>query len=81
VRVAGRDLAPEVLERLKVEAPTQSRRQLARQLCSEAGWLSPSGRPALMAARKALAKLTRADTCPRHSIPPLAADSVLGTER
>jgi hypothetical protein len=70
MRIAGRELAPELLEQLKLEALSLSRRQLARRLCREPGWLSPSGRPSLMSARKALARLTRAGLLPPPLHPP-----------
>lgn len=72
MRIAGRYLAPELIERLKQDAGSTSRRQLARRLCEEGGWRSPSGRPALMSARKALAHLTRVGLLPPpvHSAPP-----------
>lgn len=57
--LAGRALDPELMEKLRDQAAHCSRRRLAEVLCQEANWLSPSGRPALMSARKALAKLTR----------------------
>lgn len=72
MRIAGREIATEVLEQIKAEAATSSRRQLAKLLCSQAGWISTTGKPALMSARKALAQLTRAGhlTPPRHLAPP-----------
>jgi hypothetical protein len=71
VRIAGREIAAEVLEQIKAEAATSSRRLLAKLLCAQAGWVSTTGKPALMSARKALAQLTRAGHLPppRHSAP------------
>lgn len=65
--LAGRELEPEVLMRLKDLAGSRSRRQLAEDLCREGHWSSPNGRPALMSARKALAALTRKGHLPAPS--------------
>ena len=62
--IGGRVLEPTLLEKLKVQARTCSRRQLASVLCEEANWRSPSGQPALMSARKVLARLTKAGHLP-----------------
>jgi Domain of unknown function (DUF4338)/Transposase Tn5 dimerisation domain/Transposase DNA-binding len=59
VRIAGRELPPEVLQELQQRAADCSRRGLAIQLCEQAGWQSPTGQPALMTARKVLAELAR----------------------
>ncbi|HXI53547.1 MAG TPA: Druantia anti-phage system protein DruA, partial [Candidatus Saccharimonadales bacterium] len=58
MRIAGRDLSTELLEQLQQKAADCSRRKLAVELCGQADWRTPSGRPALMTARKALAQLT-----------------------
>lgn len=62
--IGGRVLEPELLDQLNAQAPSCSRRQLAQVLCEQAHWRSPSGQPALMSARKALAQLTRAGQLP-----------------
>src|SRR5271169_875703 len=62
--IGGRVLEPELLEELKGQAQTCSRRQLARLLCERADWRSPCGGLALMSARKALAQLTEAGQLP-----------------
>ena len=62
--IGGRVLAPALLEKLQGQAASCSRRQLARLLCAEANWRSPSGQPALMSARKVLARLTKAGQLP-----------------
>jgi hypothetical protein len=59
MRLAGREIAAELLQELQQRAPECSRRELARELCARGGWLAPGGRPATMSARKALAELTR----------------------
>ena len=64
MRIAGRELPAEVLDQIKTDATTFSRRQLAERLCSQAGWVSASGTPPLMSARKALAQLTRQGLLP-----------------
>lgn len=69
MRIAGRELPPDLLPRLQEQAPRCSRRQLARTLCAQAGWLSPSGQPAWMTARKALAHLTRHGLLPPPHLP------------
>jgi hypothetical protein len=66
--IGGRVLEPALLEKLKGQAPTCSRRQLARLLCEQADWRSTSGQPALMSARKALARLTEAGQLPPPSL-------------
>jgi hypothetical protein len=68
--IGGRMLEPALLEKLQVQAQTCSRRQLANLLCEEANWRSPSGQPALMSARKVLARLTKAGQLPPSSQPP-----------
>ncbi len=55
--VAGRPVSTELLEELKQMAGTCSRRQLARQLCQQMAWRSPSGGLPLKAARLALKEL------------------------
>jgi hypothetical protein len=65
--IGGRVLEPALLEKLKVHAQTCSRRQLAKLLCAEGNWRSPSGQPALMSARKVLAGLTKAGQLPPPS--------------
>jgi Domain of unknown function (DUF4338)/Transposase DNA-binding/Transposase Tn5 dimerisation domain len=74
VRIAGREISPDLLQALKQQAGDCSRRQLAATLCAQAQWRSPSGRPALMTARKALAQLTRQGLlpAPHHTPPPKA---------
>ena len=66
--IGGRVLEPALLEQLREQAPTRSRRQLARWLCEQADWRSPSGQPALMSACKALARLTVAGQLPPPSL-------------
>jgi len=70
--MGGRQLSSDLLERLKSEAASLSRRQLAERMCAEAGWVAPSGRPPLMTARKVLAQLSRAGElpAPHHAPPP-----------
>ena len=70
MRIAGRILSPELLKHLQEQAPVCSRRALAVQLCQQADWRSPSGQPALMTARKALAQLARAGHLPPPIYPP-----------
>lgn len=72
MRLAGREITVELLQELQQRAPDCSRRALARELCARGGWISPSGEPATMTARKALAELTRAGHLapPRHRPPP-----------
>jgi hypothetical protein len=65
--IGGRVLEPVLLEKLKALAQTCSRRKLADWLCAEGNWLSPSGQPARMSARKALAQLTKAGQLPPAS--------------
>jgi len=74
VRIAGRELPPELLRQLQQGAAHCSRRELAIQLCEQAGWQSPVGRPALMTARKALAQLARQSllAAPLYRSPPRA---------
>ena len=55
--VAGRTVSSEVLEELKQMAGLCSRCQLARHLCEQMDWLSPSGTRPLMTARLALQEL------------------------
>ena len=55
--VAGRLVSTELLEELKQMAGTCSRRQLARHLCEQMDWRSPSGTLPLMTARLALNEL------------------------
>lgn len=64
MRIAGRQLSSELLQELQEQAGHCSRRQLAAKLCEQAQWRTPSGRPALMTARKALAQMTRAGLLP-----------------
>lgn len=70
--LAGREISTELLQELQQRAPDCSRRALARELCARGGWISPSGQPATMAARKALAELTRRGHLPppRRGPPP-----------
>ena len=72
MRVAGREVSVELLKELQQREPDCSRRALARELCARLGWISPSGQPATMAARKALAELTRRGHLPppRRGPPP-----------
>jgi len=72
MRLAGREITVELLKELQQRAPDCSRRALARELCARGGWLSPGGQPATMAARKALAELTRRGHLPppRRGPPP-----------
>ena len=72
MRLAGREISAELLQELQQRAPDCSRRALARALCARGGWISPSGQPAAMAARKALAELTRQGhlPAPRRKPPP-----------
>jgi Domain of unknown function (DUF4338)/Transposase Tn5 dimerisation domain/Transposase DNA-binding len=62
--IGGRVLEPELLEELKGQAQSCSRRRLAALLCERADWRSPSGGLALMSARKVLAQLTQAGQLP-----------------
>ena len=62
--MAGRIIEQETLEKLKVQARLCSRRRLAVWLCEQSQWRAPSGGPALMSARKALAQLTKAGHLP-----------------
>jgi hypothetical protein len=55
--VAGRPVSTELLEELKQMAGACSRRQLARHLCEQMDWRSPSGTRPLMTARLALNEL------------------------
>jgi hypothetical protein len=55
--VAGRPVSTELLEELKQMAGACSRRQLARHLCEQMDWRSPSGTLPLMTARLALKEL------------------------
>jgi hypothetical protein len=72
MHLAGREISAELLEELRQQAPNCSRRALARELCARGGWRSPAGQPAEMAARKALAELTRGGHLPpaRRRPPP-----------
>ena len=60
VVIGGRAISVEVLRELEQEAPTSSRRHLARVLCQTLDWRGPSGRFQEMSARKLLAQLERA---------------------
>ena len=73
MRMAGREISAELLQELQRRAPACYRRALARELCARGGWVSPSGRPATMAARKALAALTQGGYLPppRRGPPPV----------
>ena len=55
--VAGRPVSTELLEELKQMAGACSRRHLARHLCEQMDWRSPSGTLPLMTARLALNEL------------------------
>jgi len=54
--VAGRPVSTELLEELKQMAGTCSRRQLARHLCQQMDWRSPSGARPLMTAQTSMAR-------------------------
>lgn len=62
--VAGRPVSTELLEELKQMAGTCSRRQLARHLCQQMDWRSPSGARPLMTARLALLELAERGQLP-----------------
>jgi len=90
MRLVGREVSVELLQELQQRAPDCSRRALAGELCARGGWISPSGQPATMAARKALAELTRAGHLPaarqrpppRRQVrpgPPVAAAAIAGS--
>src|SRR5438128_7031703 len=57
--VAGRLVAPRLLEELQQIAEQSSRRQLACHLCQGMNWLGLNGKPALMSARVAINQLAR----------------------
>jgi hypothetical protein len=60
VVIGGRTISLELLQQLEQEAPTSSRRQLARLLCQTLDWRGPSGRWQEMSARKLLVEMARA---------------------
>lgn len=62
--LAGREVSEELLQELQQRAPDCSRRALARVLCARGDWRAPCGGWAEMAARKALAELTRTGYLP-----------------
>jgi len=72
MRIAGREITPDLLDWIKAQPQSLSRRRLASELCSRAAWTSASGRPSLMGARKVLSQLCRAGHLPppSHPTPP-----------
>jgi hypothetical protein len=70
VRIAGRELSPQLLEHLQQRASHCSRRELAVELCQQGQWRTPSGGLALMTARKAFAQMTRLGLLPAPLYPP-----------
>jgi len=79
--VAGRPVSSQLLEELKQMAATCSRGQLARHLCEQMDWRSPSGGRPLMTARLALKDLARDGLLPlpaaRPGPPPVQPAHVL----
>lgn len=72
MRIAGRMLDEQLLKELQQAAPSCSRRVLAERLCRRAEWRTPTGKLALMSARKALAQLTREGHLPAAAACPIA---------
>lgn len=57
VIAGGKEFSVELLAELQKLAATCSRRSLAEVVCQRLAWLGPTGKPALMSARKALSRL------------------------